>query len=240
MRFYDEIANYYDDIFIPNENQVHFLKTVIGPPSKEVLDIACGTGGYALILSQYGYSVLGIDLDKKMIEKAKQKALNIKQNIEFHVENMLNFKINNTFDTIYCIGNSLVHLKTFNDIKHFFKHIKRRLKPLGKIVIQIINYDRILKYGIDQLPTIYNEQKKLKFTRHYHYHKEKHKISFHTVLSVNNKTITNSIDLLPITSIELEDILRNEGYKEIKMYGDFLFAKYQKDYSYALILTASY
>ncbi|QVK19082.1 class I SAM-dependent methyltransferase [Mycoplasmatota bacterium] len=240
MDFYDKIAEYYDDIFIPKENQVNFIKKVTGEPPKKILDIACGTGSYAIKLAQYGYHVTGIDLDQKMIEKAKFKSKKQNLTIEFSVKNMLSFNMEETFDTIYCIGNSLVHLQSNKEIAFFLNHIKRRLKSNGTIIIQIINYDRIISQEIDHLPTIHNKEKQLSFTRNYLLNENNHKIAFNTELTVENQSISNTISLLPIQSFELKNILIEEGYYNINLYGDFSFTEYEKEKSYTLVLTASY
>lgn len=240
MEFYEQIAKYYDDIFIPKENQFNFIKKITGESPKKILDIACGTGSYAIKLAQHGYQLTGIDLDQQMIKKAQLKAKKEDFNIDFKVANMLSFQTKDTFDTIYCIGNSLVHLHSVEEIASFLNHIKNLLKQNGKIIIQIINYNRIIDQGIDHLPTINNEQKQLSFTRNYHFVQNNDKIAFNTELTVDNQSISNTIYLLPILSSELKNILINEGYQNIKLYGDFSFSDYYKDSSYALVLTASY
>ena len=238
MEFYNKIAKYYDDIFKPNEKQVSFLKSYFGNPPKSILDLACGTGNLALKLSQLGYNVTGLDLDKEMIEVAKSKINNEK--IKFFVDNMLTFSFNEKFDGIYCIGNSLVHLNSINEIQKFFYNVKANLLKQGKIVIQIINYDRILKYNINQLPTIYNQEKDLTFIRNYQYDKKNHKIMFMTELKVNNLILKNVIGLYPLLSEELVNILLTEGFKDIKLYGDFAYNSYNKDESYSLVVSATH
>ena len=37
----------------------------------------------------------------------------------------------------------------------------------GELVIQIVNYDRIVKFDVTELPTIKNSQIPLEFIRHY-------------------------------------------------------------------------
>ena len=48
-----------------------------------ILDIACGTGLYALPMAQCGFEVTGIDLAKPMLEYARQKAAIQNLKVEF-------------------------------------------------------------------------------------------------------------------------------------------------------------
>jgi len=62
MGFYEEISKYYDYIFPVGKEQINFITKVAGEGPKSVLDIACGTGGYALELAKQGYAVTAVDL----------------------------------------------------------------------------------------------------------------------------------------------------------------------------------
>ena len=77
MAFYTDISKYYDKIFPISKVTVDFLKDSLGNPPKNVLDVACGTGEYALELEKQGYNLKAIDLDSKMIEKLREKAKKI-------------------------------------------------------------------------------------------------------------------------------------------------------------------
>src|SRR5690554_3267480 len=137
MGFYESIANYYDDIFIPNKKQIDFISKTMGYPPKNILDLACGTGSLSLKLAKLGYNVTGIDLDEQMIEKANNKNKLYNQNVKFLVDNILTFSFSKKFNGIYCIGNSIVHLDSLVEINNFFKNVKLNLKEEGKIIVQI-------------------------------------------------------------------------------------------------------
>jgi len=47
----------------------------MGAKNLKIIDIATGTGAHALALAKLKHNVTGIDLDKKMLEKAKKKIL---------------------------------------------------------------------------------------------------------------------------------------------------------------------
>lgn len=38
----------------------------------KVLDLACGVGGFSFLLEDYGFEVVGVDIDEEMIKKARE------------------------------------------------------------------------------------------------------------------------------------------------------------------------
>ncbi len=234
-KFYTEIAKYYDYIFPVGNAQIDLIKELTGEPPKDILDVACGSGGYSKLLSDQGYNVTAIDLDASMVQSLQKKD----NSIDVQVLNMLDIeKLNKTFDLIFCIGNSLVHLNNNDEIHKYLKACKQCLKPEGKILIQIINYDRVLAKNVKSLSTIKNEQVGLVFERNYEYLKDKHKINFNTILKVDGRELENNVLLHPIKSTEILDILKDIGYKNIHFYGNFKKEEYNPMESVPLVITS--
>ncbi len=241
MKFYEEISKYYDYIFPTGKAQIKFLSKFIGEPPKDVLDIACGTGGYSIELAKLGHKLTAVDLDEKMIEELKNKAVEGNLQINAFCENMLELSdnIKSQYDLAFCIGNSLVHLDREKEIQSFLKDMKSMLRKSGKLVIQIINYDRVLSQNITSLPTIENQEVGLTFQRIYKYDKNLNKVLFKTILQVDGQNLENEIPLYPLLSEDLIKILNSVGFKEVSLYGDFKGNKFNKDDSYALVIVAS-
>lgn len=115
-KFYTRIADYYDNIFPTGEAQLQLISKTAGQPPKDILDVACGSGGYSNGLSDMGYRITAIDLDEKMVESLKEKD----DNIDARVLNMLHIEqLPGKYDLIFCIGNSLVHLNDPGEIGAF-------------------------------------------------------------------------------------------------------------------------
>lgn len=241
MKFYEEISKYYDYIFPTGKAQVNFLNKFIGDIPKDILDIACGTGGYSLELAKQGNKVTAVDLDAKMVEELKTKALESNLNVNALCGNMLELNdiLNSQYDLAFCIGNSLVHLDGEKEISSFLKAVKAILREQGKLIVQIINYDRVLSQNVSSLPTIENAEVGLKFKRIYRYNKDLNKVFFKTILEVEGKELENEIPLYPLLSYELIRLLHEAGYNDVELYGDFKESEFQKDESYALVVVAS-
>ncbi|PYG87770.1 methyltransferase family protein [Ruminiclostridium sufflavum DSM 19573] len=240
MGFYEQISQYYDSIFPIGEEQIEFLKEAAGAPPKAVLDIACGTGGYSLELAGQGYAVTAADLDAEMIRQLRLKAEKGRYSIESIQSDMLELEghISDKFDMVFCIGNSVVHLNSLLEIRSFIFSTRKYLKAGGKLVIQIINFDRILLRDIKGLPSIADEKTGLYFERSYFRNKQENALSFKTVLTVDGKSFENEIPLYPLTEDELVQAVRDAGFETIKPYGDFKGSAFDKCNSYMLVICA--
>ena len=228
--FYNSISDNYEDIFKPNDKQISFLAE---HAHGKILDVACATGKVAKKLQDKGYDVLGIDLEEKFVDKAisenKIKAIQM---------NMLDIdKLEDSFGLIYCIGNSLVHLDSTEKINEFLKKCYDKLNPNGNLVLQIINFHPFLQVDDDylgNLPTIKNE--KVEFVRKYFRNGDF--IRFNTVMTAADKSIENDVNLFPITSDELVKLLEQNGFENIKIYGGFNKAEFDKEKSRPLEIRA--
>ncbi len=231
MPLYEDFADVYDAIFTKKDTTATFLNNNL--KKRNVLDLACGTGTYAICLAENGYHVVGTDLDASMIAKAKTKR-HQPNNPEFYVENMLDLSALNFYDGIYSIGNSIVHLENERTIQLLFEKVLKALKNNGVFILQIINYARILDQNIDHLPTIKNGD--LVFERNYVY--QPPYIHFNTILTKENNPTYNTVRLYPIRPSTVLSILQTVGFKEIKTYGSFNETTFDEESSLPFIVVA--
>ncbi len=240
LGFYNEFNKYYDDIFPAGKPQLEFLtKRIVG---NNILDIACSTGNYSISLAKEGYTVSGIDLDEGMIEVFKKKAREEGVTVNALVGDMKKLQQyykEESFETAFCIGNSLVHLTTLEEIMQVLKVVYQLLEKKGKMIIQIINYDRILKYNIEQLPTIENNEAGVSLVRNYVKYSGDDLIHFQTELRVikENECYKNVVELYPLRKKELIEGLEKIGFFINEVYGNFKEEPYS-DESYATVIVA--
>ncbi|MCT4542878.1 MAG: class I SAM-dependent methyltransferase [Vallitalea sp.] len=223
MSFYKSISKAYDNIFPINENIVEFVLESISNENKfKILDIGCATGHLAGELSKKGFSVMGIDLNSEMIKFAKNHYKT--NNVDFKVMNMLDVDEKfqeDSFDIITCFGNTLVHLTNEEMIFKALRKIKCILKNGGKLQIQILNYDYILNECIKELPLIENDY--IKFERFYSEQVRDERLIFETRLTIKStgEVISNEIYLYPLLKKQLNNMLQQLGFEDVKFYKDF-------------------
>lgn len=222
MAFYNNIVAAYDEIFPLNKMQVSFIEHIQPVFSgKNMLDAGCGTGSLAIDLGRKGAAVKGFDLDATMIAKAVDKcpqALNVK----FDQGDLTNFAANYNdvvFNVVCCFGNTLVHLSSLSDIEKFVSSAQSKIRPGGKLLIQIVNYDRVLKERVDVLPTI--SSKNYTFERFYSFNASR-MIDFSTTLTRidSGERYEQTVQLLPLKKDELYKLLV-PYFTSIRFWGSF-------------------
>lgn len=245
MDFYKSISAYYDELFPASRDTVAFLNRC-SKPFGCILDLACGTGNHVWALAQHGHRVTGIDLDEEMISVARKKRI-YGVHVDFHVGNMLRFeeyyRAQDSPDLVYCIGNSVVHLSSERDISILLSKVYAFLTPGGTLVVQIVNFDRILQRGIFELPTLRVRKgvESLDFQRTYRYKTGEMKVTFESELTVRERArerkIANAIPLLILKSETLASLTAEAGFRNIVLLGSFREAPFNLE-SHPLILTA--
>ena len=100
------------------------------------LDIGCNAGLSSFVLEELGFDVVGIDIQEKAIERAKELAKKRGSKAEFYVMDAKNLDFKeNTFDLVALLGYPLAHFSIW-DFDKILQEVKRVLKPQGWIVIQ--------------------------------------------------------------------------------------------------------
>ncbi|MBT3274527.1 MAG: class I SAM-dependent methyltransferase [Spirochaetales bacterium] len=233
--FYDELSRYYDTIFPAEPDITGFLAENLNT-GRRVLDLACGTGAYSLELANLGFEVTGIDLDRAMIEKAKSKN---NGSVSFLAADMIDGleNVGTLFDGIFCIGNSLPHLDSVDDVARALKAWQEILTHDGVLYLQLVNFSRFAVGAPKELPVI--EIDGLHFQRRY-LPGPAGKVVFAATLKVpgNEEVFNNSVDLLALDRDTLDSLLSDSGLKAVEHYGSYSGEKYDPETSFLLICGA--
>jgi 2-polyprenyl-3-methyl-5-hydroxy-6-metoxy-1,4-benzoquinol methylase len=127
-------AKYYDIIYADKDygKECDFLEEIfkkyLKSKPKTILDCGSGTGGHAILLAKRGYEVTGIDLSEEMINIAKEKASKNNVNVDFHVMNLCNLRLNKKFDACISMFNVIGYITNNNDLLNALSNIREHLK----------------------------------------------------------------------------------------------------------------
>jgi SAM-dependent methyltransferase len=154
---YDQFSSDYDR-FVNWErrlaNELPFVEAQLDEmKAQRVLDAACGTGRHAIALAKRGYSVVGVDPSRGMIERARQAAEGHrgKLDLQFAVAGFGEFQdalhdgaVPGGFDAVLCLGSSLPHVLTREGLATALSDFGAVLRPGGLLLIQNRNFDMVL------------------------------------------------------------------------------------------------
>ncbi|WP_320112925.1 methyltransferase domain-containing protein [Draconibacterium orientale] len=221
--FYTSISSFYSEIFPFNPMQLKFVKNKLGELSgKHILDIGCATGELAAQLAEGGAEVIGIDLNKDLLQQAIDNKKHEK--LTFQQCNMLELTQDfeaQQFDAVLCFGNTLVHLNSETLVLQMLEGAKGVLKTGGQLLIQLLNYDYICSEPVEALPVIDTEN--IKFIRRYSFADDTDLIGFQTDLEIKaiNRIVSNETPLLALKSEALKALLEKAGFQNIQFYANF-------------------
>ncbi|MDP6633773.1 MAG: class I SAM-dependent methyltransferase [Phycisphaerae bacterium] len=250
MDFYDDIADDYA--------QLTGAADRCGPAARFVeeltrrfqitsaVDVACGTGLFAIELAGCGVKVVGSDVSPGMLNAAPANAAaaGIDSNLCSWVEapmQELRDRISDRPDAIVCMGNSIPHLLTDDDLRRTFEGFGAMLAGGGVLAIHLLNYTRVLA-GAERIVGITRSESK-EFVRFYDFDSDAGLIDFN-ILEIkwaDEGRCSYKLHTTPLRSYlhgELIDALDAAGFRNIKTFGDLRFNPFNPDSSDTLLLTA--
>jgi glycine/sarcosine N-methyltransferase len=151
QEFYDTLAGDYDTM-IRFQERLESEKKVLKRWQdryhfKNALDAGCGSGLHTLALCALGLSATGVDLSAAMIKKAQENANRFGSGeVSFHQTSFaqLSGHIAERFDALFCLGNSLAHCLTQDELISALKSFHHLCNTGGMSVVQLLNYKKIL------------------------------------------------------------------------------------------------
>jgi glycine/sarcosine N-methyltransferase len=115
--------------------------------TRRVLDAACGTGMHTLALARQGYQAAGADLSGPMIARARANAADAGLDVHFETAGfgeLAQVFGKGTFGAVVCLGNSLPHLLTEQDVLTALVDFHASLQPGGLLLVQNRNFDAVM------------------------------------------------------------------------------------------------
>lgn len=117
---------------------------------QSILELACGSGEVANLLSQKGYTIVGSDLSENMLSLAYQN----NPKICWLQLNMADFQLDETYDSIICFADSLCYLQTEIEMQKTFQNVYNTLNNKGIFLFDV--------HSLYQINEVFHE-----YTYHY-------------------------------------------------------------------------
>lgn len=113
---------------------------------KLMLELCCGTGSITLELAKSGIEMIALDKSLEMLNIAQQKAYNDKQNILFINQNMTDFELYGTVDTVGCFMDGINYITDIKHLRKMLNLVHNYLNPRGLFIFDIRS-----EYGLTEV-----------------------------------------------------------------------------------------
>lgn len=142
MNSYDALASSYDALTVDVEycRRADYLERVFRKgqiPVYTVLDLACGTGTMACLLTQRGYQVVATDGSEEMLTQAAAKAAVLEQPPLFLHQAMPRLRLLEPVDAAISTLDALNYLTRVSDLRETLRRVFRWLKPGGTFTFDV-------------------------------------------------------------------------------------------------------
>jgi SAM-dependent methyltransferase len=108
-------------------------------PATSMVDVACGTGSLALMMSKRGWRVFGIDASERMVGEAREKFKSRRRPVTILRQDMRAIRLPEQVALATSMFDSLNHMLTLKDLSRVFRGVARGLQPGGYFIFDVNN-----------------------------------------------------------------------------------------------------
>ena len=225
MSAYENLVHYYSDLFPLSEKVRGFLAPSVERWREAALpwlDAGAGTGNLMVWLEASGIEAHGLEPDPEFAAEAMRRVKGPPDRlVRGSMQDLGELYKVRQFGAMTCIGNVLAHVESLDEARAFFEAAARALVPDGELLVQIVNYDRVLARQAWEFPPLKRtaaDGTLLEFARKYEPLGDR--LRFTTALQAGNVKIRNEALLFPLRRSELEAAAL-DTFAGLKVMGDF-------------------
>ncbi len=133
------LARVYTWMFGDFERMVHAQKeffeqhSVFPRASRVALDLGCGSGFQSVALSRLGFSVVAVDTSPELLDELKTREAAV-QTFQRDLRD-LSFARDLRPELIVCMGDTLTHLDSLDEVRSIVQQSYELLQPGGKLIL---------------------------------------------------------------------------------------------------------
>jgi ubiquinone/menaquinone biosynthesis C-methylase UbiE len=239
--FYDGLSADYDSMIgfdSSLQKRIEALRAFIEPADITAADLGCGSGLDSIALAKLSLTVTGFDISEQMIVRAIENSNRLGADVSFYAyaASKIPASFNTSFNFALSLGNAFANINP-RALTASLKKMYALLKPGGHILIQILNYDRILKKG-ERIVGI-TEKENCTFVRFYDFGKEK---TFFNILKIARGEKTEhsllTTEIFPYKKREMAELIKLAGFKKPEFFGGLNKNVFNRELSQDLVIAA--
>ena len=104
---------------------------------RSILDLACGTGQFAIGVAKQGFTVVGVDRSAEMLKIARGRSRRVKVSVVWAEQDMRHLRWNEPVDMVTCWFDSLNYLVEPGEVQQTFRAVFDVLSPGGGFLFDV-------------------------------------------------------------------------------------------------------
>lgn len=208
------------------ENIIAYLNL---PNGAKIIDLACGKGRHAKILSDYGYDVLGVDLSPNSIKKAAEMG---HEKLRFNTHDMRNEIKDEKFDAVFNLFTSFGYFEHEGENQKVCSSIAKMLNHRGLLLIDFLNAEKVISNLV---------QEETRTVDHVHFSINRHADVQHIYKKIKVEDLGKTFEFMErVQALHLRDFesLLNADFEIISTFGTYDLSPFQPSTSDRLIILA--
>ena len=142
MASFGPIAPYYDRLMrdVPYEMWAGYYRLLLaqlGASPHTLLDVCCGTGTLAELLTGEGFTVTGFDVSAPMVAEAVRKSREKGLEIDYHVSNAADLDLGSRFEGAYSFFDSLNYITDPEELRMAVRRVGEHVEPSGSFIFDV-------------------------------------------------------------------------------------------------------
>ncbi len=126
---------------------------------RRLIDVGCGSGKHAIMFSEWGIEVIGVDPSEPMLLQAGDNAAAAGADVRF-VEGgfgELERIVGTDWDAVTTLGNGLPHVDGADGLTDALADFAAVLRPGGVAVLHLLNHSRLIESQTRMMPAVFRE-----------------------------------------------------------------------------------
>lgn len=152
MSWDEAFSHRYDEWAADMTADIDFYVRLAREADGPLVELAVGNGRVAIPVGQAtGRRVIGLDTSPAMLEQARERATEAGVDLELHLADMRDLRLDEPAALIYCPYRALLHLPTWADRRVVFERVAANLRAGGRFAWNAFAFDHAIAARLDGL-----------------------------------------------------------------------------------------
>ena len=150
MSWDEAFSHRYDEWAADMTADIDFYVRLAREADGPLVELAVGNGRVAIPVGRAtGRRVIGLDSSPAMLEQARERATEAGVDLELHLADMRDLRLDEPAALIYCPFRALLHLPTWADRRVVFERVAAALRPGGRFAWNAFAFDHRVATRLD-------------------------------------------------------------------------------------------